>query len=435
MRLEELVSSISDNQFILHILNNMTEDYDLQLAMMEKRVTDKSNPLTIDEIRDNLNLRFERLNEKQNEESEHDSNQEVAFFGGQLKGKCRYCGAIGHKAKDCKLKTNQNGGQNSVNHNNFQKYASNGAYSTFCCRPGHIKGNCYKLKNKSNRNSGTSNNGGQGERIFDSNDVLFTTITMKNNFANDLWILDSGASCHYCQSVEGLTDIKEINEAIKIGNGDLMKATKIGNLKCEVTQINGEKLTVTLNDVMYVPSLCVNLFSLNKALKKGFNDGVVVSLNYKHVKLMFDRVIHATDSCVTGVSMKPMMSNNINGFSNASISNERIYDVNHLHKLFGHCGQEILNKTIKMYGFKSSGSFDTCEQCAIAKAQQKNVNKNWLGSSNLPGECLYIDISSIKERSFGGAKFWALIVDDYTDYCWSFVMKNKSDLKTRIKTL
>jgi hypothetical protein len=36
MRLEELGLSISDNQFILHLLNNMTGDYDLQLAMMEK---------------------------------------------------------------------------------------------------------------------------------------------------------------------------------------------------------------------------------------------------------------------------------------------------------------------------------------------------------------------------------------------------------------
>jgi hypothetical protein len=263
MRLEELGSSISDNQFILHILNNMTEDYDLQLAMMEKRVMDKSNPLTIDKIRDDLNLRFERLNEKQNEESEIDNNQEVAFFGGQFKGKCRNCGAIGHKAKDCKSKISQNGGQSSGNHNNFQKYSNNGAYCTYCRRPGHIKGNCYKLKNKSNRNSGTSNNGGQGERIFNSNDVAFTTITMKNNFANDLWILDSGASCHYCRSVERLTDVIEINESIKIGNGDLMKATKIGNSKCEVTQINGDKFTVTLNDVKYVPSLCMNLFSLN----------------------------------------------------------------------------------------------------------------------------------------------------------------------------
>jgi hypothetical protein len=146
-------------------------------------------------------------------------------------------------------------------------------------------------------------------------------------------------------------------------------------------------------------------------------------------------VIHAKDGCVAGVLIKTILSENINGFANASINNERIYDINHLHKLFGHCGQEVLNKTIKMYEFKSSGSFDTCEQCTIAKAQQKNVNKNWLGSSNLPVERLYVDISSIKERSFGGAKFWALIFDDYTDYCWSFVMKNKSDIKARIKKL
>jgi hypothetical protein len=63
------------------------------------------------------------------------------------------------------------------------------------------------------------------DRIFNSNDVAFTTIAMKNNFANELWILDSGASCHYCQSVEGLTDVKEINESIKIGNCDSMKPT------------------------------------------------------------------------------------------------------------------------------------------------------------------------------------------------------------------
>jgi hypothetical protein len=201
-----------------------------------------------------------------------------------------------------------------------------------------------------------------------------------------------------------------------------------------VTQVNGEKLTITLNDVKYVPSLCVNLFSLNKVWKKGFkvnNDGVAISLNYKHVKLTFDRVIHAADDCVTEVLMKPILSNKINGFSNTSISTERSYDINHLHKIFGHCDQEILNNTIKMYGFKSYGNFDICKQCPIAKAQQKSVNKNGLGSSNLPGERLYVDISSIKERSIGGAKFWVLIVDDYTDYCWSFVLKNDLNLKSK----
>jgi hypothetical protein len=41
MRLEESGSSISNNEFMLHILNNMTDDFNLQLAMMEKRVMDK----------------------------------------------------------------------------------------------------------------------------------------------------------------------------------------------------------------------------------------------------------------------------------------------------------------------------------------------------------------------------------------------------------
>jgi hypothetical protein len=207
------------------------------------------------------------------------------------------------------------------------------------------------LSNKSNRDSGTSNNDGQGHKIFNSNDVAFTTIAMKNNFSSEMWIFDSGASCHYCRSAEELTDIKEIIESIKIGNGNSMKSTQIGNLKCEVTQVNGEKLTITLNDVKYMPSLCVNLFSLNKALKKGVkvsNYGLVISLTYKHVKLTFDRVIHATDDCVTGVLMKPILSDIITGVANASISTERSYDINHLHKVFAHCGQELLNNTIKM---------------------------------------------------------------------------------------
>jgi hypothetical protein len=63
------------------------------------------------------------------------------------------------------------------------------------------------------------------------------------------------------------------------------------------------------------------------------------------------------------------------------------------------------------------------------------VNKNWLGISNVMGERLYIDISPIKEIRFRGAKFWAMIVDDCTDYFWSLLIKNKSDLKGKIKSL
>jgi hypothetical protein len=42
---------------------------------------------------------------------------------------------------------------------------------------------------------------------------------------------------------------------------------------------------------------------------------------------------------------------------------------------------------------------------------------NLLDSINVMSESHYIDISSIKEKSFGGAKFWDLVDDDCTDYC------------------
>jgi hypothetical protein len=72
----------------------------------------------VDEIRDDLILRFENFNEK-TEDEENDDIQDVAFLRGQFKGKCRNCSFIGHKAKDCKCLFRQNSRQNIRNQNEF----------------------------------------------------------------------------------------------------------------------------------------------------------------------------------------------------------------------------------------------------------------------------------------------------------------------------
>jgi hypothetical protein len=51
LKLEDMGSTICDNQFMIHVLNNLTTDYDLQLALMEKRVRDLKKPLSIAEIK------------------------------------------------------------------------------------------------------------------------------------------------------------------------------------------------------------------------------------------------------------------------------------------------------------------------------------------------------------------------------------------------
>jgi hypothetical protein len=55
---------MTSNQFMIHTLNNNTSDYDLQVALMERRVDDADKPLTVEEVRGEFNLRLERLNMK-----------------------------------------------------------------------------------------------------------------------------------------------------------------------------------------------------------------------------------------------------------------------------------------------------------------------------------------------------------------------------------
>jgi hypothetical protein len=102
VRLKAMGSSISENQFMNHILNNLTSDYELQLALMERRVGNVEKSLTIEEIRGELSLRYERMNMKSSRNKEGEGLEENAIFSGQFKGKCRNCGLIGHKSFQCK---------------------------------------------------------------------------------------------------------------------------------------------------------------------------------------------------------------------------------------------------------------------------------------------------------------------------------------------
>jgi DNA-binding response OmpR family regulator len=59
LQLEEMGSVLSNDQFLVHVWNNLTDDYALQVAVLETRVGLTSQPLTIDEVREKLDLQFE----------------------------------------------------------------------------------------------------------------------------------------------------------------------------------------------------------------------------------------------------------------------------------------------------------------------------------------------------------------------------------------
>jgi hypothetical protein len=54
-------SAMTDDHFMIHVLNNPTSDYELQMFLLEKRIGNKDNPLHVSKLRVKWNQRFERL--------------------------------------------------------------------------------------------------------------------------------------------------------------------------------------------------------------------------------------------------------------------------------------------------------------------------------------------------------------------------------------
>ena len=41
----------------------------------------------------------------------------------------------------------------------------------------------------------------------------------------------------------------------------------------------------------------------------------------------------------------------------------------------------------------------------------------------------------MRDASYGGFKFWLLISDDYTDYCWTIFLKTMDELRSKMIAL
>jgi hypothetical protein len=102
-------------------------------------------------------------------------------------------------------------------------------------------------------------------------------------------------------SINRMFNILDIDEKVTVGNGEEMVATKVGSLRRCVIQVDGSTLDIMINYVKFLPELCVNLFSVNQALKNGFklsNNNENISLTKGSASITFDRIIKSLDVTV-----------------------------------------------------------------------------------------------------------------------------------------
>jgi hypothetical protein len=110
--------------------------------------------------------------------------------------------------------------------------------------------------------------------------------------------------------------------------------------------------------VKYVPELWVNLFSIGKALKNGFNignKGIRIHLTKGKTKMIFDRIMPTSKGFVVGIKMLLSIKDSLAVVAMTAGKKIKMQD---LHKLLAHVGEDCARQTAKFYGWEVVGKFD-----------------------------------------------------------------------------
>jgi hypothetical protein len=94
----------------------------------------------------------------------------------------------------------------------------------------------------------------------------------KYNMSPNTFIFDSGATSHMMYIKEELNNLKPWHVPVKVGNASNIYSEMKGTFHGLVTQEGGRTLRITLEDVLYIPDLYINPFSMTKVLNNPSND-------------------------------------------------------------------------------------------------------------------------------------------------------------------
>jgi hypothetical protein len=160
-----------------------------------------------------------------------------------------------------------------------------------------VKANRFKLLKKNQVQAELNSCGTRNNLVGAVTDVVLSSVE-KVGFNHSY---GSVITVRYATITVMMTDCTAIVEEITVGNGSVMFAEKKGKLRCEILKKNGESLTITLEDIKYVPSLWVNLFIIS-------NGRETIKLMKGDIIILFDRQVITKNGFVPQIKMRPVLS-------------------------------------------------------------------------------------------------------------------------------
>ena len=397
--LKQLGEEISDKFVMTKILMSLPEGYGHFVSAWESTSDERQ---TIDNLIARLLVEEERLKAKIDT-----SEKSVAMSAVKKNLKCFKCGQSGHFKKDCKY--------NDDSRNVKRCYV--------CNKKGHLKSEC--RFNKDNNNKKQAENKKDSDVSKDSNAFIVTAMVGDGQACYNKWLVDSGASEHmtFDRTVFASYSKLQNKRLVIIGDGTKLDAVGVGQVILKA--FNGKHyIETTLNNVLYVPDLKMNLFSVASAVNKGY------SMKADSIKCEFIKdnkigAIAMRDGKFYIMDFKCESSNNVSANVGCSLKD--------WHEKLAHQNFECVKDILKNNNIKFSGRVNTCTACLEGKQHKLPFQRSESSTSKV-GELIHADVCGpMEETSIGGSRYFLLLKDDYSNYRTTYFMSHKSETEEKIR--
>ena len=241
-------------------------------------------------------------------------------------------------------------------------------------------------------------------------------------------LLDSGASVHiicdhnlFCKLDSKDNNISFLEMADGSKTSNVIEGT--GVAKIPVQDITGNKIFLTFNDALYVPSFSKNIVSINLAIKAGY-------------KFNLNDIGHECMVSSKGEIVKINSRNNLYFLNHLSFKKTITRPIEEWHKLLGHPNYVDLNKlpavSINMQFSKDKVPLN-CETCLKAKFNRE-IGKSNDERGSRPFEIVHMDLSGpINKDNLLGTSYVLGIVCDYSQFLLVYNIASKSDSYKALK--
>lgn len=232
--------------------------------------------------------------------------------------------------------------------------------------------------------------------------------------ANSSWNPDSGATSHMTPHRNWIRNLTAVRVAVSLANNEIVWATGKGDVYF-TPKIHGRiGETLIFHDVLYVPALQNNLFSILSAVRKSKMRVVIEGESlefFKEGQLLLTASIRGITGMLDGSTL--MNSNSAAVFS-ARIGKDL------LHQRLGHIGKDRLETLLRqdlatgILVHNNSQIEDVCEHCIAGKQHRDPFPQlSEHRSHELLGH-IYSDLHGPLPQTVNGYKYWITFIDDFS---------------------